>query len=97
MQIGIIEQFDENKIKKMVETKTPFRYGIIVDSLLDEINVLEIKHQYQFNLILMDLKFQLMEFLGKVKIEKGEDKNGSNTNARDEGDIKGQRLNDELP
>lgn len=67
MQIGLLYPYDKNKAKK-----ENCALGIELQSMLDELNVLEIKHNYDFSKICTDIKSQLMVALGKVRIAKEE-------------------------
>jgi len=77
MQIGLLYPYDE---KKLAEGKCGL--GVDVTSLLDEVNVLEIKHGYDLAKVLSELKFYCMSALGKIEVKKDEVKDaGQNRDA----------------
>lgn len=68
MQIGILTPMDPKKYAEELKKNIDASIGIDLDSLVDEINLLEIKHAYDTSKILGELKLRLLQCQGKVEI-----------------------------
>lgn len=75
MEIGIYKKTDEKEFKKEIENGSLI--GIEADSLLNEINQLEIANKYNLVEVLAQIKLELMLILGKAIIPT-EEKKGEN-------------------
>lgn len=64
MQVGLLSPYDE---KVLAEGKHGL--GIDISSLLDQINVLEIKYNYDLTKVLSELKCDCMAALGKIELK----------------------------
>ncbi len=65
MKIGIVKLCDEKTAEKELSEGKAF-FAADLQSVLDDLNVLEIKHGYNLPLILGEFKYSLMVALGKV-------------------------------
>lgn len=69
MNIGMTYEMDQEKLKADIESGTQVFLGVPVHSLLNEINLLEIKHGYDFQEVVADLKAECMQHLGLMKVD----------------------------
>lgn len=74
MKIGYLYQKDEKEVKKDLEKDIEVEVGISLSSLYDEINIYEINHPSNPEIVVALLKQNIMLILGKIEQEKDENK-----------------------
>lgn len=76
MNVGILTKYDEKKIEEMNKENKPVFLGFEVQSILDEINLLEVKYKGDAFRVLSKLKASVMIVLGKIQVPKEDEKEG---------------------
>lgn len=64
--MGMTLPYDEKKYQELLKSKVNVVPGLSMENLYDHLNELEIRHSYDPKEVLLDLKFALMEVLGKI-------------------------------
>lgn len=64
--MGMTLPYDEKKFQELLKSKQNVVPGLSIENLYDHINELEIKHNYDHKEIVRDLKYVLMEAIGKI-------------------------------
>tara|TARA_Y100000310_G_scaffold242023_1_gene246188 strand:- start:109 stop:393 length:285 start_codon:yes stop_codon:yes gene_type:complete len=67
MRIGLVYPYDEKKYQSDLDKGKTVSLGVDIDSLLDEINKLEIDHHSDTNRVVAEIKYACMVLLGKIQ------------------------------
>jgi len=68
MQIGILSSYDKKKVEAEISKGNQVMLGAELNTLLDEINLLEIQHGYDLSKVIAELKYNCMMALGKIEV-----------------------------
>lgn len=74
MKISYLYEKDEKEVKKDLEKGIEVELGVGLNSLYDEINIYEINHPSNPEIVVALLKQNIMILLGKIEQEKDENK-----------------------
>jgi len=66
MQIGTLYKYDEKTYEKEIRDGKALGIGVSPQSILDDLNSLEVKHKYDTPAVLGEFKFDLLVLLGKI-------------------------------
>lgn len=72
MRVGILEQYSKEKVEERQKAGESVVVGVEAETLLDQINELEIRHGYNLANVLCELKADLMIVLGKLELRPSE-------------------------